>query len=204
MKQTALHTTDRNITLSPFRWTFTWRRPMPACMGLAIRPGLDARTLLKRSLNAREMGRRCYSVGLTVAIECERWFSGDASVDRAASCTFGRWLGGGLFCFWLQSWTDRFDKSSDILLIACCNLRRFWFCCWSAPIIASLCCSAQFHAAKFRHTTLKIIKNNIFFYVFNVLVIGSAIYNDHLFCLFICFLWHLTLLMSWPGNDNHQ
>jgi len=111
-----------------------------------ISPGRDARTLLKRSLNARERGptfdnarhreqkwdkientsvviaehrwsRRCYSVGLTVA-------SDDARVDRAAFCAFGRWLGGGLikvglaaYCFWLQSWTDRFVVLIDFLLL---------------------------------------------------------------------------------------
>jgi len=57
-----------------------------------------------------------------------------------------------------------------------------------------ICCRAQFYAAKFRHTTLKIIriaifKNrryvDIFFYIFNILIICSAIYNDHWFCLLI-------------------
>ena len=92
---------------------------------LILRPSPTARTLLERSLNGRERGpnfdnarhraqngkkientgvalavhrwsRRCFSVGLTVASGSERWFSGDASVDRATFCACGRWLGGGL------------------------------------------------------------------------------------------------------------
>jgi len=98
------------------------------------------------ALAVRRWRWRCYSVGSTVESGSERWFCGAASVDRAALCAFGRWLGGffslAAYRFWLRSWTDRFDRSSDRFWIAWCNLRRFWFCCWtSAPIIASLSAS---------------------------------------------------------------
>ena len=48
------------------------------------------------ALAAHRWGRRCFSVGLTVASGTERWFSDDASVDKAAFCACGRWFGGGL------------------------------------------------------------------------------------------------------------
>ena len=48
------------------------------------------------ALAAHRLGRRCFSVGLTVASGTERWFSDDASVDKAAICACGRWFGGGL------------------------------------------------------------------------------------------------------------
>ena len=44
------------------------------------------------ALAVHRWSRRCFSVGLTVASGSERWFSGDASVDRAAFCACGRWL----------------------------------------------------------------------------------------------------------------
>ena len=48
------------------------------------------------ALSAHRWGRRCFSVGLTVASGTERCFSDGAIVDKAASCACGRLIGGGL------------------------------------------------------------------------------------------------------------
>jgi len=39
-------------------------------------------------------------------------------------------VGLAAYRFWLRRWTDRISR----FLIVCCNLMRFWFCCWTSAL----------------------------------------------------------------------